>query len=344
MPGKKPTDFKKVPRLTSTIPQNRIGQIKNMIKEIEFPIFDEEPTAKDLFEEDLFLGDGSEEINDDSIPDIDDSIKLYLREINQIPLLTPEKEYALAQVKDMYKEAKDKMTETNLRLVVSVAKKYIGRGLPFLDLIQEGNIGLMRGIDKFDYSKGFRLSTYVTWWIRQAVTRAIADQGRTIRLPVHMVETISYANRLRNQVLVETGQELSVEKLAAKMGVTDKTLEAAMSNENPLSLDYSVGEDQDSTIGDLIIDKSASPHEIVEGYIQKENVASILDTLSPRERRVLILRFGIDDGRVWTLEEIGKEFGVTRERIRQIERKALRKLRLSEERKKKISEMFGENN
>ena len=261
---------------------------------------------------------------------IDDPVKIYLKEIGRVPLLTPEEEIDLAQrmaAGDVH--AKKRLSEANLRLVVSIAKRYVGRGMQFLDLIQEGNLGLIKAVDKFDHTKGFKFSTYATWWIRQAITRAIADQARTIRIPVHMVETISKVKKATSQLLHENGQEPRVDEIAKKLDMpTDKVREIMRVAQEPVSLETPIGEEEDSHLGDFIPDnESPAPAEAVSQTLLKEQLASVLHTLTPREEKVLMLRFGLEDGRARTLEEVGKEFNVTRERIRQIEAKALRKLR-----------------
>ncbi len=260
----------------------------------------------------------------------DDPVRMYLKEIGKVPLLTPEEEQDLARrMADGDEEAKRRMAEANLRLVVSIAKRYVGRGMLFLDLIQEGNLGLIKAVDKFDYTKGYKFSTYATWWIRQAITRAIADQARTIRIPVHMVETINKVIRVSRQLLQELGHDPSAEEIAAEMGMpVDKVRDILKIAQEPVSLETPIGEEEDSHLGDFIPDEDASePSEAASFSLLKEQLMTVLDTLTPREKKVLELRFGILDGRTRTLEEVGKEFNVTRERIRQIEAKALRKLR-----------------
>ncbi len=295
-------------------------------------------------------------MNIDEHEGIDDPVRMYLREIGRVPLLSGEEEVILAMAIDKGERARDRLargeytpeelakidndifrgdmarrrlTEANLRLVVSVAKKYIGRGMSLLDLIQEGNIGLIRAVEKFDYTKGYKFSTYATWWIRQAITRAIADQARTIRIPVHMVETINKLVRVSRRLLQELGREPLTEEIAAEMEITpEKVREIIKVSQEPVSLETPIGEEEDSHLGDFIEDHGAlAPAEAASHQLLKEQVEDVLDSLTPRERRVLQLRFGLDDGRSRTLEEVGKEFGVTRERIRQIEAKALRKLR-----------------
>ena len=261
---------------------------------------------------------------------INDPVRMYLKEIGRISLLTLEEEQNLSiRVADGDEEAKRLLAESNLRLVVSIAKRYVGRGLLFLDLIQEGNIGLMKAVDKFDYDKGYKFSTYATWWIRQAITRALADQARTIRVPVHMVETINKMTRIQRQLTNELNREPTEEEIAKKMGVSvDKVREVIKIGQEPVSLETPIGEEDDSHLGDFLKDESSlSPEEYTENEILKEEIKEVLATLQPREQEVLELRFGLIDGTCHTLEDVGKRFSVTRERIRQIEAKALRKLR-----------------
>jgi len=255
---------------------------------------------------------------------------MYLREIGKVPLLTAEEEVELAHRIEMGdEEAKKRLNEANLRLVVSIAKRYVGRGMQFLDLIQEGNLGLLKAVEKFDYRKGFKFSTYATWWIRQAITRAIADQARTIRIPVHMVETINKLLRVSKQLSQELGKDPTPEQIAEEMEMpVEKVREIMKISQEPVSLETPVGEEEDSHIGDFIADENApAPSERAAYTLLKEQLLEVLETLTPREQKVLKLRFGLEDGRARTLEEVGKEFNVTRERIRQIEAKALRKLR-----------------
>ena len=269
----------------------------------------------------------------------DDPVRMYLKEIGKVPLLTPEEEQDLAKrMAEGDEEAKRRMAEANLRLVVSIAKRYVGRGMLFLDLIQEGNLGLIKAVEKFDYTKGYKFSTYATWWIRQAITRAIADQARTIRIPVHMVETINKVIRVSRQLLQELGHDPSAEEIAAEMNMpVDKVRDILKIAQEPVSLETPIGEEEDSHLGDFIPDEDASePSEAASFSLLKEQLMEVLDTLTPREKKVLELRFGIVDGRTRTLEEVGKEFNVTRERIRQIEAKGLRKLR-HPSRSKKLS-------
>ncbi|HOM30546.1 MAG TPA: RNA polymerase sigma factor RpoD [Acetomicrobium flavidum] len=261
---------------------------------------------------------------------IADPVRMYLREIGKIPLLTPEEEIELAKrVEEGDEDAKKKLIEANLRLVVSIAKKYIGRGLSFLDLIQEGNLGLIRAVEKFDYRKGFKFSTYATWWIRQAITRAIADQARTIRIPVHMVETINKLIRVSRQLVQQLGREPTTEEIAQALGLPPEKVEDIQRiAQEPVSLETPIGEEEDSQLGDFLEDKeSPNPEEATAGQLLREQLEEMLDELTEREREVLRLRFGLEDGHAHTLEEVGKRFNVTRERIRQIEAKALRKLR-----------------
>ena len=260
----------------------------------------------------------------------DDPVRMYLKEIGKVPLLTPEEEQELAKrMAEGDEDAKRRMAEANLRLVVSIAKRYVGRGMLFLDLIQEGNLGLIKAVEKFDYTKGYKFSTYATWWIRQAITRAIAAQARTIRIPVHMVETINKVIRVSRQLLQELGHDPSPEEIAAVMNMpVEKVRDILKIAQEPVSLETPIGEEEDSHLGDFIPDEDASePSEAASFSLLKEQLMEVLDTLTPREKKVLELRFGIVDGRTRTLEEVGKEFNVTRERIRQIEAKALRKLR-----------------
>ena len=272
-----------------------------------------------------------------SVPEgisIDDPVRMYLKEIGKVPLLTAEEEVEIAKkletgTPEEKEEAKRKLSEANLRLVVSIAKRYVGRGMLFLDLIQEGNLGLIKAVEKFDYRKGFKFSTYATWWIRQAITRAIADQARTIRIPVHMVETINKLIRVSRQLLQEYGREPTPEEIAKEMNISEaKVREIIKIAQEPVSLETPIGEEEDSHLGDFIPDDDApAPAEAASFALMKEQLLEVLDTLTPREEKVLRLRFGLDDGHQRTLEEVGREFNVTRERIRQIEAKALRKLR-----------------
>ena len=303
---------------------------------------DEEPDIEDLKEvEDLKL----DEITDTSYEgiNVNDPVRMYLREIGRIPLLTYEEELDLAKkVLQGDEEAKQKLAESNLRLVVSIAKKYVGRGMLFLDLIQEGNMGLIKAVEKFDYSKGFKFSTYATWWIRQAITRAIADQARTIRIPVHMVETINKLIRTSRHLLQQLGREPTPEEIAAEMEISvEKVAEIQKIAQDPVSLETPIGEEDDSHLGDFIQDDdSPAPQDSAAYTMLREQLEEVMSTLTPREEKVLKLRFGLEDGKSRTLEEVGREFKVTRERIRQIEAKALRKLR-HPSRSKKLRDYMG---
>ncbi len=280
--------------------------------------------------EKLSTSDSMEKLLEQGGVQIDDPVRMYLKEIGRVPLLSSEEEKLLAEKMSQGDEdAKMKLVEANLRLVVSIAKRYVGKGMFFLDLIQEGNIGLMKAVDKFDYEKGFKFSTYATWWIRQAITRAIADQARTIRIPVHMVETIHKVSRYSRQMLQELGREATAEEIGEKMGMSaEKVREIMKIAQDPVSLETPIGEEEDSHLGDFIPDDDApQPAEIASATILREVIERELHTLTPREEHVIKLRFGLYDGRSRTLEEVGKEFDITRERIRQIEAKALRKLR-----------------
>ena len=285
-----------------------------------------DPTEPELISEPM-------EKIDLSVPEgisIDDPVRMYLKEIGKVPLLTADEEIDIAQrMEQGDDDAKRKLAEANLRLVVSIAKRYVGRGMLFLDLIQEGNLGLIKAVEKFDYRKGYKFSTYATWWIRQAITRAIADQARTIRIPVHMVETINKLIRVSRQLLQEFGREPTPEEIAKAMAISEgKVREIIKIAQEPVSLETPIGEEEDSHLGDFIPDDDApAPAEAASFSLMKEQLLDVLDTLTPREEKVLRLRFGLDDGRQRTLEEVGREFNVTRERIRQIEAKALRKLR-----------------
>lgn len=307
--------------------------------EIEIPDDELLIIDDDLLEESPELSEiaeiTEEELNDDADELVeslgtDDPVRMYLKEIGKVPLLSPEEEQELARkMADGDQDAAARMTEANLRLVVSIAKRYVGRGMQFLDLIQEGNIGLMKAVEKFDFNKGYKFSTYATWWIRQAVTRAIADQARTIRVPVHMVETINKVIRVSRQLLQELGHDPTPEEIAEEMGMTpEKVKEVLKVAQEPVSMETPIGEEEDSHLGDFIKDEGASePAEAAASSMLRNELEEVLDTLSPREKQVLELRFGLNDGQPRTLEEVGKQFNVTRERIRQIEAKALRKLR-----------------
>ena len=303
---------------------------------------DEEPDIEDLKEvEDLKL----DEITDTSYEgiNVDDPVRMYLREIGRIPLLTFDEELDLAKkVLQGDEDAKQKLAESNLRLVVSIAKKYVGRGMLFLDLIQEGNMGLIKAVEKFDYTKGFKFSTYATWWIRQAITRAIADQARTIRIPVHMVETINKLIRTSRHLLQQLGREPTPEEIAAEMEIpVEKVIEIQKIAQDPVSLETPIGEEDDSHLGDFIQDDdSPAPQDSAAYTMLREQLEEVMNTLTPREAKVLKLRFGLEDGKSRTLEEVGREFQVTRERIRQIEAKALRKLR-HPSRSKKLRDYMG---
>ena len=303
---------------------------------------EEEPDIEDLKEvEDLKL----DEITDTSYEgiNVDDPVRMYLREIGRIPLLTYDEELDLAKkVLKGDEDAKQKLAESNLRLVVSIAKKYVGRGMLFLDLIQEGNMGLIKAVEKFDYTKGFKFSTYATWWIRQAITRAIADQARTIRIPVHMVETINKLIRTSRHLLQQLGREPTPEEIAAEMEIpVEKVAEIQKIAQDPVSLETPIGEEDDSHLGDFIQDDdSPAPHDSAAYTLLKEQLEDVMSTLTPREAKVLKLRFGLEDGKARTLEEVGRQFQVTRERIRQIEAKALRKLR-HPSRSKKLRDYMG---
>ncbi len=296
-------------------------QIEEVYKALDaagIQVINEYERDKDLYDQLL------KEIN------MDDPVKMYLKDIGKVPLLSADDEVELAKLmSDGDEVAKKLLSEANLRLVVSIAKRYVGRGMQFLDLIQEGNLGLMKAVEKFDYQKGFKFSTYATWWIRQAITRAIADQARTIRIPVHMVETINKVVRVSRQLLQELGREPTTKEIAEKMEMPEeKVVEIQRIAQDPVSLETPIGEEEDSHLGDFLMDDNApAPTDQVSFTMLKEQLIGVLDTLTPREEKVLRLRYGIDDGRPRTLEEVGKEFNVTRERIRQIEAKALRKLR-----------------
>nr|MBO4517954.1 RNA polymerase sigma factor RpoD [Clostridia bacterium] len=296
----------------------QLEQIYEMIETAGIKIVDEYEKDKDIYNQLI------QEVS------MDDPVKMYLKDIGKVPLLQPEEETELAKrMMDGDEDAKRLLSEANLRLVVSIAKRYMGRGMQFLDLIQEGNLGLMKAVEKFDYQKGFKFSTYATWWIRQAITRAIADQARTIRIPVHMVETINKLVRVSRKLLQELGREPTPEEIALEMGVSEERVrEIQKIAQDPVSLETPIGEEDDSHLSDFIEDEgSAAPTDAVSFTMLKEQLLGVLDTLTPREEKVLRLRYGLDDGRPRTLEEVGKEFNVTRERIRQIEAKALRKLR-----------------
>ena len=296
----------------------QMDYVYKSLSEAGIQIVDEDQRDRELFEQAL------------SDIGLDDPVKMYLKDIGRVPLLSAEEEVELAKrMQENDAAARKRLSEANLRLVVSIAKRYVGRGMLFLDLIQEGNLGLMKAVEKFDYQKGFKFSTYATWWIRQSITRAIADQARTIRIPVHMVETINKLTRVQRVLLQELGREPLPEEIAEKMGVTvERVREIQKIAQDPVSLETPIGEEEDSHLGDFIEDeKTITPSDSVAFSMLKEQLLGVLDTLTPREEKVLRLRYGIDDGKPRTLEEVGKEFNVTRERIRQIEAKALRKLR-----------------
>ena len=297
---------------------NELEEVYRILESEGIQIVNEFEKDKDLYEQLL------KEVS------MDDPVKMYLKDIGKVPLLQPEEETELAKrMIEGDQAAKKLLSEANLRLVVSIAKRYMGRGMQFLDLIQEGNLGLMKAVEKFDYQKGFKFSTYATWWIRQAITRAIADQARTIRIPVHMVETINKLIRVSRRLLQELGREPLPEEIAKELGITEERVrEIQRIAQDPVSLETPIGEEEDSHLSDFIEDEgSAAPTDAVSSTMLKEQLVGVLDTLTPREEKVLRLRYGLDDGRTRTLEEVGREFNVTRERIRQIEAKALRKLR-----------------
>lgn len=329
------------------VDNDSLDEIYNSLMENEIQVVEDESEATDedgvpkIIEEEPILLDDAELTKDINI---NDPVRMYLKEIGRISLLSPEEELVLSEkVADGDEVAKSKLAESNLRLVVSIAKRYVGRGLLFLDLIQEGNIGLMKAVDKFDSDKGYKFSTYATWWIRQAITRALADQARTIRVPVHMVETINKMSRIQRQLTLELNREPSEDELAKKMGISiDKVREVIKISQEPVSLETPIGEEDDSHLGDFIKDESSmSPEEYATNEILKEEIKSVLMTLQVREQEVLELRFGLVDGTCHTLEEVGKKFNVTRERIRQIEAKALRKLR-HPSRAKKLKDFLSE--
>ena len=314
-----------------------VDQMEKLYESLEshgIEVIDDEPAADAV--EAALTENSADEFEDTLSAEgvtIDDPVKVYLKEIGRVPLLTPDEEVQLAlDIKEggpKGERAKQRLSEANLRLVVSIAKRYVGRGMQFLDLIQEGNLGLIKAVEKFDHTKGFKFSTYATWWIRQAITRAIADQARTIRIPVHMVETINKVKKVSSQLLHENGHEPSAEEIAERLEMpVDKVREIIKIAQEPVSLETPIGEEEDSHLGDFIPDDEAPvPAEAASQTLLKEQLAEVLKTLTPREEKVLRLRFGLEDGRPRTLEEVGKEFNVTRERIRQIEAKALRKLR-----------------
>ena len=310
----------------------QMDKLYDSLESLNIEIIEDYNPEQDL---DLNLDDVLEEVEDDSILtadgiSIDDPVKVYLKEIGRVPLLSNEEEQELSErMAQGDLKARKRLSEANLRLVVSIAKRYVGRGMQFLDLIQEGNLGLIKAVEKFDHTKGFKFSTYATWWIRQAITRAIADQARTIRIPVHMVETINKVKKVSSQLLHKNGHEPSAEEIAAELDMSvDKVREILRVSQEPVSLETPIGEEEDSHLGDFIPDDDApSPADAASHTLLREQLSGVLSTLTPREEKVLRLRFGLEDGRSRTLEEVGKEFNVTRERIRQIEAKALRKLR-----------------
>ena len=314
-----------------------VEQMEKLYEELEssgIEVVDDDPLAgvSDAALTEDTVDDFEDALSSEGVT-IDDPVKVYLKEIGRVPLLTPDEEVELAlAIQNGGPEgerAKQRLSEANLRLVVSIAKRYVGRGMQFLDLIQEGNLGLIKAVEKFDHTKGFKFSTYATWWIRQAITRAIADQARTIRIPVHMVETINKVKKVSSQLLHENGHEPGAEEIAERLDMpVDKVREIMRVAQEPVSLETPIGEEEDSHLGDFIPDDEAPvPAEAASQTLLKEQLAEVLKTLTPREEKVLRLRFGLEDGRPRTLEEVGKEFNVTRERIRQIEAKALRKLR-----------------
>ncbi len=321
-------------KVLDVLEQNNVDVLKiTEAEEIEMIDLDIDALVDD---DDIVLSEEDEidvENIDLSVPEgvsIEDPVRMYLKEIGKVPLLSADEEIDLAKRMEVGDEsAKKRLAEANLRLVVSIAKRYVGRGMLFLDLIQEGNLGLIKAVEKFDYRKGYKFSTYATWWIRQAITRAIADQARTIRIPVHMVETINKLIRVSRQLLQELGREPSPEEIAAEMGMSvDRVREILKISQEPVSLETPIGEEEDSHLGDFIQDDNVPvPADAAAFTLLKEQLSEVLETLTEREQKVLRLRFGLDDGRARTLEEVGKEFNVTRERIRQIEAKALRKLR-----------------
>ncbi len=318
--------------------EEKLDEVMNFLEKSNIDVVRVKETEDDVPEEELdaIVEEGTDEVDPDldlTVPDsvnIEDPVRMYLKEIGKVPLLTAEEEIDLAKrMEEGDEDAKKRLAEANLRLVVSIAKRYVGRGMLFLDLIQEGNLGLIKAVEKFDYNKGFKFSTYATWWIRQAITRAIADQARTIRIPVHMVETINKLVRVQRQLLQELGREPSPEEVADRMDIpVERVREIIKISQEPVSLETPIGEEEDSHLGDFIQDDNVPvPADAAAFTLLKEQLTEVLGTLTEREQKVLRLRFGLDDGRARTLEEVGKEFNVTRERIRQIEAKALRKLR-----------------
>ncbi|MBR3052673.1 MAG: RNA polymerase sigma factor RpoD [Firmicutes bacterium] len=341
----KKTDLKELIEQGKTKGKLYVTEINDALEEIDYDADQVDSLYEDIegnnieIVEDLETDEDLESVTQADIDElsrlavtdgIDDPVKVYLKEIGRVRLLSPEEEIELAKkMADGDEYARKRLTEANLRLVVSIAKRYAGRGMQFLDLIQEGNLGLIKAVEKFDYTKGFKFSTYATWWIRQAITRAIADQARTIRIPVHMVETINKVKKVSSQLLHQNGHEPSAEEIADELGMTpEKVREILRVAQEPVSLETPIGEEEDSHLGDFIPDEEAPiPAEAASHTLLREQLADVLSSLTPREEKVLRLRFGLEDGRPRTLEEVGKEFNVTRERIRQIEAKALRKLR-----------------
>lgn len=307
--------------------QEQIEKVYEALEEMNIDVVEDVEVPEDINEE---IAEVEAVLSATEGINIDDPVRMYLKEIGKVPLLTAQEEVEIAQrMAEGDEEAKHQLAEANLRLVVSIAKRYVGRGMLFLDLIQEGNLGLIKAVEKFDYRKGYKLSTYATWWIRQAITRAIADQARTIRIPVHMVETINKLIRVNRQLVQEYGREPRPDEIAKEMGISEeKVREIIKIAQEPVSLETPIGEEDDSHLGDFIPDDDApAPAEAVASTLLKEQLMDVLNSLTPREAKVLRLRYGLDDGKARTLEEVGKEFNVTRERIRQIEAKALRKLR-----------------
>lgn len=307
--------------------QEQIEKVYEALEEMNIDVEEDVEVPEDINEE---IAEVEAVLSATEGINIDDPVRMYLKEIGKVPLLTAQEEVEIAQrMAEGDEEAKHQLAEANLRLVVSIAKRYVGRGMLFLDLIQEGNLGLIKAVEKFDYRKGYKFSTYATWWIRQAITRAIADQARTIRIPVHMVETINKLIRVNRQLVQEYGREPRPDEIAKEMGISEeKVREIIKIAQEPVSLETPIGEEDDSHLGDFIPDDDApAPAEAVASTLLKEQLMDVLNSLTPREAKVLRLRYGLDDGKARTLEEVGKEFNVTRERIRQIEAKALRKLR-----------------
>ena len=313
------------------IEMEELDKVYEMISENNIELIDDlDDMAREAISDETDMVKGDEGAGEGKAAAMDDPVRIYLKEIGRVPLLTSEEEIELAiRIADDDRKAKQRLAEANLRLVVSIAKRYVGRGMQFLDLIQEGNLGLIKAVEKFDYTKGFKFSTYATWWIRQAITRAIADQERTIRIPVHMIETINKVKKTSSQLLHKNGHDPSAEEIAEELDMSaDKVREILRLAQEPVSLETPIGEEEDSHLGDFIPDDEAlSPADAASISLLKEQLAEVLKTLTPREEKVLSLRFGLEDGHPRTLEEFGKEFNVTRERIRQIEAKALRKLR-----------------